>query len=210
MDNFFLPNNVRHIGCYLNRLAYSYMRRDFVSLLDVGCGGGNQLLFFKSRGFKRLVGCDINVGEELYNYEDIEIHTIDLNSVRELPFANDEFDVVISYHVLEHIKQPKLIMKEMVRVSKELVLVVIPAGNSYDSPDHIHTWETFGDVANALLLPEWTFSIELAISKIADVVLEQAGFIICVYKSIIDKQKLVHINSSTTNFPMVINVGVGL
>ena len=205
-----LPNGVAFIGCYLNRLIYSYLKRDYRSVLDVGCGAGRQLEFFRSRGFERLAGCDIKYNLEV-DHGIIEFTQLDLNDIPiVLPYKDDEFDVVLSYHVLEHIKFPGLVVREMVRVAKEIVLIIIPAGNSYESPDHIHTWETFGDVVNDLLLPIWAFSTELALSKIVDVPLQQGGFVICIYKNVIvDGGDFSNLSSGTTNFPLIVHIGDG-
>jgi SAM-dependent methyltransferase len=211
VNSFLLPNGVVYIGCYLNRLLYSYLKREYSSILDIGCGVGRQLEFFKSRGFARLAGCDININEVHYGREDIAFRVVDLDNEKLiLPYTSDSFDVVLCYHVLEHLKFPDLVVKEMVRVAKEIVLIVVPAGNSYDSPEHINYWETFGDIAQAFLSPSWTFSIELTISKIADVVLQQAGFLVCIYNNSndVNVKRLMEMNNSNTNFPMVLNLGV--
>ncbi len=40
-----------------------------------------------------------------------------------LPFKNDVFDLVTSRQVIEHVKQPVLMLSEMVRTSKNLIVV---------------------------------------------------------------------------------------
>jgi ubiquinone/menaquinone biosynthesis C-methylase UbiE len=44
-----------------------------------------------------------------------------------LPFRNDSFDEVVSFHLLEHLEMPLSSLREMVRVSKATIMVVVPA-----------------------------------------------------------------------------------
>jgi ubiquinone/menaquinone biosynthesis C-methylase UbiE len=48
-------------------------------------------------------------------------------SVYALPFDKDTFDEVVSYHLLEHLETPIEALREMVRVTKCYVSVVVPA-----------------------------------------------------------------------------------
>ncbi len=164
---FYLPNGNLYIGCFLNRLIVAYTKRHHNSILDVGCGSGNLLEFFRSFGMKKVVGCDIS------------------SKAREACKSKDiKFDIVVCTQVLEHLKHPSLVVKELYRVAKDIVLFIIPAGDSYASPNHIHHWWSFGEVAERLLPKAWTFSIEVAISKPADAVIPCAAFVVGVYKNI--------------------------
>jgi ubiquinone/menaquinone biosynthesis C-methylase UbiE len=43
-----------------------------------------------------------------------------------LPFQNGAFHTVVSYHTIEHVDNPTLMLKEMLRVAKRTVMVVCP------------------------------------------------------------------------------------
>jgi SAM-dependent methyltransferase len=43
-----------------------------------------------------------------------------------LPFRENTFDEVYASHVLEHFKNPAMLLKEMLRVSKDLVTIIVP------------------------------------------------------------------------------------
>lgn len=57
-----------------------------------------------------------------------------------LPFADASFDLVISTHVLEHVKYPAVLANEMWRVAKSAVWVVAPKQRyAHYTPDlHLH------------------------------------------------------------------------
>jgi ubiquinone/menaquinone biosynthesis C-methylase UbiE len=51
----------------------------------------------------------------------------------ELPFANDEYDFVISSHVIEHFFDPIKAICEWVRVAKHYVFVICPHPDALES-----------------------------------------------------------------------------
>ena len=83
-------------------------------VLDVGCGPGHLLARFRERGWsttgteatptaaaspRERYGLDVRVGE-----------------LREIQFAAGSFDLVVSWHTLEHMRNPGEALDEMVRV----------------------------------------------------------------------------------------------
>ena len=93
-------------------------------MLEVGCGIGNALApLARSCRPKRLVGVDID--QELLataaatirrHRVSAELHHAD---VRELPFADGSFDVVIDFGTCYHIAQPERAVREVARVLTE-------------------------------------------------------------------------------------------
>lgn len=62
----------------------------------------------------------------------------------EYPFKDGEFDVVVSANTMEHVKDIFLWMKELARVSNNLVCVVAPSNH----PEHkypIDCWRVYPD-----------------------------------------------------------------
>ena len=58
-----------------------------------------------------------------------------------LPFNDNFFDEVVSFHLLEHLETPIVALKEMVRVSKDLVTIVVPAfAYRGECGEHLYTW----------------------------------------------------------------------
>ena len=52
------------------------------------------------------------------SYPGKKFHVLDLNKSNRLPFNDNEFDFVIISHVLEHLKDPFIVMDEVSRVGK--------------------------------------------------------------------------------------------
>jgi len=62
-------------------------------------------------------------------------------SVYALPFCNDSFDEVVSFHLLEHLEIPLIALEEMIRVTKDLVTIVVPAfAYEGECGEHLYTW----------------------------------------------------------------------
>jgi ubiquinone/menaquinone biosynthesis C-methylase UbiE len=58
-----------------------------------------------------------------------------------LPFRNNSFDEVVSFHLLEHLEVPLAALREMKRVSKDVVTVVVPAfSHRGECGEHLYTW----------------------------------------------------------------------
>jgi SAM-dependent methyltransferase len=85
-------------------------------MMDLGCGEGNSLDYFREKipGVK-WVGLDIEESPEvdLRTRTDGEFHTFD---GLHMPFENDCFDSVYCNQVLEHVRQPSDLLKEIHRV----------------------------------------------------------------------------------------------
>ncbi len=75
-------------------------------LLDAGCGSGKYSIPLKMRGFN-VVGMDVSLKalgmlKESSNSRDIDIDIL-AGNIFQLPFADDSFDIVWCYSVLQHL-----------------------------------------------------------------------------------------------------------
>lgn len=76
-------------------------------VLDIGCGFGWCELNFLNRGVKKITGIEIteddlkNIKQNLTD----ERLALDVGSAINLPFANESFDTVVSWEVIEHIPE---------------------------------------------------------------------------------------------------------
>ena len=105
------------------------------SALDVGSGRGYLARVLTDKGL-RVTGIDLREptpGNASFPFVHGDIG-------RPLPFADDSFDLVVSTHVLEHLKFPAAAVREMWRVAKHEVWVVVPKQRyAYYTPDlHLH------------------------------------------------------------------------
>lgn len=84
-------------------------------VLDAGCGHGNVIIDENRNKIKEVVGIDINPKATEKN---VCLDKIVIGDLEKMPFANGEFDVVLSQWVLEHLKSPNQVFAEIYRVLK--------------------------------------------------------------------------------------------
>jgi len=111
-----------------HRTALELIPADVISLLDVGCGEGTFLSLVQEKfPTISLSGSDLSevalsrIKERKLN---VACTLADANGL--LPYKDDSFDVVSALDVLEHTLEPEKILSEMVRVSKQYVLISVP------------------------------------------------------------------------------------
>lgn len=110
-------------------------------VLDVGCGGGYLLKYLKtSSNVKELYGSDLFEAHSTNDFVYVKAHA------DKLPFADKSMDVVTCCHVLEHLKDPKASINEILRVAKKKVVVVVPCQRPfyYTLDEHINFF-TYAD-----------------------------------------------------------------
>jgi len=94
------------------------------TLLDVGCGAG---------ALRQFVApfCDRYVGTDLIRYDSFpaawDFVRADLNGT--LPLPEDFADIVIAAEVIEHLENPRALMRELVRVARPQALIAITTPN---------------------------------------------------------------------------------
>jgi len=107
----------------INRILSS-IDKSAHNLLDVGCGKGYFLESAKHLDIE-LVGCDI---VDKLEYSDAKLVK---GYIENLPFEDDSFDVVTCFHTLEHIINEKQAVKELLRVAKKQLIIVVPCQRYY-------------------------------------------------------------------------------
>jgi len=164
-------------------LSY-FIRQKYKTLLDVGFGNGQFLEYFTWKGMD-VTGLE-KPHENVEKYKSLGFKTVqydlDKKNLR-LPFEDNSFDVVICTDVLEHLKNPKDVLDEMYRVSKEMVLVTVPAGESYYSPEHINFWYKTKDLKDSLVPDHNDCTIFVGLSRPQDWEMKQGVFVMAVYKN---------------------------
>ena len=105
------------------------------TLLDAGCGTG----WFSQRACERgAVVTSLDVGEALLDKVRQKCSsTRVVGSVLDLPFADNQFDYVVSSEVIEHTPSPRQAVEQLVRVAKPGGLVAITTPNA---PWHFPVW----------------------------------------------------------------------
>lgn len=101
------------------------------NMLDVGCGKGDRTLRLAEHlniHAKNVFGLEyddasIKACEDLFNVKKIDLETDDI------PWEDNTFDIVICNQVLEHLKNYKKIINDLIRVTKKDGYIIIGIPN---------------------------------------------------------------------------------
>lgn len=90
-------------------------------VLDVGAGVFGAVQFLAEHS--ELAGLDLVAVDQSYTAQEIVLRDFPqinylLADVEALPFSDDSFDVVIAGEIVEHMEDPKILAKELMRVVK--------------------------------------------------------------------------------------------
>jgi ubiquinone/menaquinone biosynthesis C-methylase UbiE len=112
----FATQRIRFVSRFVNLGTVS-------SVLDVGCGSGASSYYY-GRFVREVHGVDRSHAMLACNPLSAEcLHCADAT---ELPFEDDSFDLVNAWELLHHVECPLKIVKEIVRVSREYVVLFEP------------------------------------------------------------------------------------
>jgi ubiquinone/menaquinone biosynthesis C-methylase UbiE len=105
------------------------------TVLDVGCGRGHLAGQLCEAGFD-VTGSDIRISDELRR----RFSTIRFEQTRAetLPFPDAGFDTVICTHTLEHVQDLTAAIKELRRVARRRLIVVVPRQRPYKYTFDLH------------------------------------------------------------------------
>jgi SAM-dependent methyltransferase len=115
------------------------MQEISVSRLDVGCGhracGSVNVDPYPKHTIHRTTP-----NGEFFECKTVLIPNFVQADSQHLPFRDSVFDEVFSSNVIEHVPNPELMVREMVRVSRDRVVVVVPHryGHNAKQEGHIH------------------------------------------------------------------------
>lgn len=110
----------------------SMKRMEELVCLEVGCSAGGMTKFF-AKNFKKLIGIDIDARALKRAQKENTLSNIEyqFGDALALPFASNNFDVVICNHVYEHVPDPLKMISEIHQVLKKDGLCYFAAGNKY-------------------------------------------------------------------------------
>jgi len=98
-------------------------------ILDLGCGKGSFSLKLKKMGYTNLFAADMtsdNVLPKSIHFKKADFH-------ERLPFGNNEFDMVFSLEVIEHLENPWRFIDEIHRIIKPKGYAILTTPN----PDNL-------------------------------------------------------------------------
>jgi len=104
------------------------------TVLEVGCGSG--YLIGKLEDKYAVTGVDFNV-EGMPRFNNPLTQLIECSATK-LPFEDNSFDTVICTHTLEHVLNIYKAIKELKRVCKNKLIVVVPKQRAYRYTFDLH------------------------------------------------------------------------
>lgn len=117
----------RLLGKYIRTFqimkAFSHLRFD--SLLDVGAAEGYKVYLAKKLFNVKVKGCELSEeacqrAKEIFNIESIAA------DIHNLPFKDNEFDVVLCSETLEHVTDIAKAVEELLRVARKAIVITVP------------------------------------------------------------------------------------
>ncbi|MFD1063816.1 class I SAM-dependent methyltransferase [Winogradskyella litorisediminis] len=139
MQNFYKTTEDLHIKreTDLNTKSIKFILNNLKgkTILDISCGRG--YLVKKIAEDKSLIvtGVDFNIPDFLENSENINYVEATIEAI---PFDDNSFDTVICTHTIEHIVNINLALKELKRVCKKRLIIVVPRQKNYKYTFDLH------------------------------------------------------------------------
>jgi ubiquinone/menaquinone biosynthesis C-methylase UbiE len=114
-----------HVSAFqYGRRKIEFLLLDFIKkltknslVLDLGCGTGFYLRVMKESGF-RSIGVDKSKNMIQQAKQFSPSIPLQIADAKDLPFANDTFDLVISIETMRYFEKRELLLKEIFRVTK--------------------------------------------------------------------------------------------
>lgn len=119
----------------IRQAKYSDLAGKGDKIIELGCGLSP---FLSKANFKEKWGIDFSpktIERARKLYKDVNFFQCDATLT---PFKDNYFDVAVAGEIIEHLDQPEELVKEMLRISKRMVIISTPHIEFVD-PEHL--WE---------------------------------------------------------------------
>lgn len=120
----------------------------FKNILEVGAGDGSILKLLAERDFAgQYSAVEISESgvERIRSLNIPKLKTVQVFDGYHLPFGDDEFDLVILSHVLEHVEHERMLLRELHRVAK-MCLIEVPKDYRFGVDDRLNHFLAYGHI----------------------------------------------------------------
>jgi len=117
-------------------------------VLEVGAGDGSILHFLDQRNFaSELYALEIaQSGVDLINERKLmHLKEVQVFDGYQIPYEDNSFDLVILSHVLEHVEHERILLRELIRVARHIVIEV-PKDYRYGVDKRIKHFLSYGHI----------------------------------------------------------------
>jgi ubiquinone/menaquinone biosynthesis C-methylase UbiE len=97
-----------------------------LQVLDVGCGTGRTMEKLEKYG--KVYGIDMAV-ESIHFCKKRRLHNVRMADADDIPFNDNQFDIIVASDIIEHTRDDRRVVKELLRVLKPqgILFVNVPA-----------------------------------------------------------------------------------
>lgn len=122
-------------------------------ILDIACGRGYLVKKIAQKGDFEVTGVDFIIEDYLKNTDKIKFIE---GSIYKIPFEDNYFDTVICTHTLEHIIDLQAGIKELRRVCKHNLIIIVPKQRPYKYTFdlHVHFFPYDFSLRNVMMNPK--------------------------------------------------------
>ncbi len=126
------------------------------SLLDAGCGDG-YLLEGLAHLAEFCTGIDISHVALNHARKRLGVKSVYIGSfIEELPFTDNSFEVVVSAHTLEHVRDLEKSVSELKRVASKRLIILVPCQEylPYTEDYHLHFFSDEQELIRIVGIPD--------------------------------------------------------
>lgn len=106
------------------KIVSSFRKKRIENILIAGCGTGDEAYQFLKHTKANIYGVDLIV-LPIFKTDNYRIFQLKMESIDNLSFNDEKFDLIYCYHVLEHVNDPEKVLLELKRVlSKSGILFI--------------------------------------------------------------------------------------
>ncbi|HSP86698.1 MAG TPA: class I SAM-dependent methyltransferase [Ignavibacteriaceae bacterium] len=128
------------------------LNQQSLNVLDLGCGKGESLKFFKSLNPNiEWHGIDIDKSPEVFSRTENNERFLTFDGIN-IPFQNNYFDLIYCKQVLEHVRYPQELLTEVNRVLKPEGYFI--GSTSHLEPFHSYSFWNFTPYGFSILIKE--------------------------------------------------------